>query len=629
MKRLILKLSLSEQDDIVAEVIESPAGTALKQSNTPAAEKPPGMNAGIIESPAETALKQGNIPAAEKPPGMNYQDLESHKGTLLKALEVGVFQDVFSDEELSWLVKVNLLDSEKTHFLSLLKNVGQMLYQAMFHSNKEAEAKLHESRVICGNTQRLHVQLMVNEGDERSVRLFDYPWELLYEGKYFLTQRNIVFSRYIAYGEPLPELHRAEKLRVLLVSLNASDPSMELPEIPAKEFDEIYNRLNSEQAIQVKPLTPSSFSEFGNYLARLRPHEIPHVIHFHGHGLFGKHCTDCRRICAVVGQKSCVQCGGRNFTIPQGYLLFRDDEKPFYYASAKRLSDELGTANLREGGKRKDHIALVVLSACQSGLAKSNPSIFNGMSQSLINVGIPAVVGMQFTVEVDAAADFAARFYSSLGRNAFLFEALAEGRVAMNFEGHQWYRPVIYTRWQGNENGELFKPTSGPTPIANGNRPPNFWPSSGNFYERANALYIQIQEKNYLVSNAHVVFNSDAIWSDNSKRELEHLQEFCGFVKELSSYIDRADIGKLTEKENELRNDLKKSAHDCTKALDELIAQVAGLTSFLKNHSGSKPQDFDTSKSGYLNTIRNKFITLDNNLDQLHKISVNYGLSKQ
>lgn len=592
-------MSLSKQGDIVAEVIDSPAGNALKQ----------------------------DISVEEKPPDMNYEDLRSHKSALLKALEVGVFKDVFLPEQLSWLVDVKLLDSEKTHFLSLEKQVGQMLYLVLFNSNKEAEAKLNETRAICSSIkQRLHVQLMINGEDERSVRLFDYPWELLHDGEDFLTQRNIVFSRYIAYGEPPPELHRAEKLRVLLVSLNACDPSMQLPEIPTKEFNEIYNRLRSEQAIQVSSIIPSSFSEFGNDLARLKPHEIPHVIHFHGHGLFGKHCTDCGKIYAEVRRERCERCGGSNFTIPQGYLLFKDEEKQFYYASAKRLSDELGTANLREGGKRKDHIALVVLSACQSGLALSNPSIFNGMSQSLINVGIPAVVGMQFTVEIDAAADFAVRFYSSLGGNAFLFEAMAEGRVAMNFEGHQWYRPVIYTRWLGNENAELFKPTSDSFSFSPGNRPPKFWSSSGNFYDRVNALYMQVQEKNHLVTDANAVFKSKGIWWDNSNRELEHLQVFYGLVQEFSSCIDRANIGKLTEKENELRNDLKKPAHDCTQTLDELIAQVSGLTSLLKNHTGIKQQDYETSKSGYLNTIRNKFITLDNNLDQLHKIFVNYEL---
>lgn len=34
--------------------------------------------------------------------------------------------------------------------------------------------------------------------------------------------------------------------------------------------------------------------------------------------------------------------------------------------------------------------------------------------------------------------------------------AVSQAREAMGIEGNQWYRPVLYLRWQDNEGGQLF-----------------------------------------------------------------------------------------------------------------------------------------------------------------------------
>lgn len=94
-------------------------------------------------------------------------------------------------------------------------------------------------------------------------------------------------------------------------------------------------------------------------------------------------------------------------------------------------------------------------------MALNDPSIFNGIAQSLIKAGIPAVVGMQFSIDVQAAAYFSEHFYASLARNASISEAMKNGRagICSSNKDNQWYRPVLYTRWEGNEHGQLFNPT--------------------------------------------------------------------------------------------------------------------------------------------------------------------------
>ena len=66
---------------------------------------------------------------------------------------------------------------------------------------------------------------------------------------------------------------------------------------------------------------------------------------------------------------------------------------------------------------------------------------------------------MQYKVSVSAAADFAEQFYRSLGQRFPLVRAVSWGREAIGLEGNQWYRPVLYLRWQANEGGQLFVPS--------------------------------------------------------------------------------------------------------------------------------------------------------------------------
>ncbi|MDE5117389.1 MAG: hypothetical protein O4860_09235, partial [Trichodesmium sp. St2_bin2_1] len=44
----------------------------------------------------------------------------------------------------------------------------------------------------------------------------------------------------------------------------------------------------------------------------------------------------------------------------------------------------------------------------------------------------------------------------SLGQKHSLAVAGSQGRTAMGVHGNQWYRPVLYLRWQDNEGGQLF-----------------------------------------------------------------------------------------------------------------------------------------------------------------------------
>src|SRR5262249_47448910 len=117
-----------------------------------------------------------------------------------------------------------------------------------------------------------------------------------------------------------------------------------------------------------------------------------------------------------------------------------------------------GSSNLGDEGARKQRLAMVVVSACLSGMAPSVGSAFSGVAQSLILHGIPAVVAMQLSVDVQAAGHFASRMYRAIGANRSLTIAMTDGRMGMNTSSNQWFRPVLYMRWRDNEGGRIFGP---------------------------------------------------------------------------------------------------------------------------------------------------------------------------
>jgi hypothetical protein len=201
--------------------------------------------------------------------------------------------------------------------------------------------------------------------------------------------------------------------------------------------------------------------------------DLPHVIHFDGHGFFGKRCKavveDSGQYCDTMHFMTAEKCRSCGADLPgaQGFVVLEDGKGGPDYVSARELGTLLFQNNLE--GK----LALAVLSACKSGLALGGESVFNGVAQNLIGVRIPAVVGMQFTVSVEGASEFAGQFYRALGRRNPLAMAVGQGREAMGAEGDQWYRPALYLRWQDEVGGQLFAPAvpqvmeAGP-PEANG-----------------------------------------------------------------------------------------------------------------------------------------------------------------
>ncbi|MEW5861334.1 MAG: tetratricopeptide repeat protein [Cyanobacteriota bacterium] len=452
----------------------------------------------VTQSPAGEGETESSLPFCD--------DSQDRRITLIKTLESASFrsESFVGEGEQEWMVEAEILAADRTTFHpNFQAKIGKELYRALFPPGSKVERALHSSlrQAEERNTQLL-VQLKLEADAVQRSRLSDYPWELLHDGQRFLLHHQLGFSRYIAHDTAPPSLPPVEQVNVLLVSSAAFDSQMGLKRLSKQEQQAIRKGLEKASDaghICLRELEYPTFNELRTYLTENRGKEAPHVLHFDGHGLFGKRCQQCGAMYKGIKVERCKkEACLAPLPEPQGYLVFEDEEGEADYISAKELGTLLHQTRLSDGTHQTGGVALVVLSACQSGMAVAGESVFNGTAQNLIGHRVPAVVAMQYSVSVEAATKFAEQFYRSLGQKDSLSVAVNQGREAMGADGNQWYRPVLYLRWRDNQGGQLFA-----TPTVAGLRPeeiPSNLPRSGVIQfvgrdEALNTLYEQLQQK--------------------------------------------------------------------------------------------------------------------------------------
>ena len=456
-----------------------------------------------------------------------FEAQKSWRTTMIKALGAVEFEsDLFpNEEEIDWMVNQGWLTDTKTHFTSdILKKIGQDIYHTLFPT-EEARSLLSGRLGNLKHNQQLHIQLQFSEKIEQRGRLPDYPWELACDERGFLAGRQVTFSRLIAFNENIPDLPPVEQINVLLVSSTVGDSEIDLPNLGSQEQKAILRGLKQaedEDNIVVECKKNISFKDLGDYLTQIPSAKTPHIIHFDGHGFFGKRChkPGCRNIHKQLRATHCRKCNSPLEENPQGYLLFEpnidDWEREVDYISASEIGDLIRKINLDLENKPELGVRLVALSACRSGTTLGSDSVFNGIAQQLIAQQIPAVVAMQYNITVDGATAFAERFYRALGNKKPLTTAVSIGQTAMSREGNQWYRPVLYLRWDDNDGGQLFAPENEKTTT---HVIPSNLPLSGATEFIGREVELQ-QVADYLHSNQQVAISAIAGMGGVGKTEL-------------------------------------------------------------------------------------------------------------
>jgi hypothetical protein len=391
----------------------------------------------------------------------------------------------FDDDDQNWMVENGLLNEKRTEYLpDRVKKIGIIFFDTLFKTASFKKILQDFYNNSKREYQPLHIQIEYNAVSTMNSDIALYPWHLMYDNKHvlfdstsegFIAKNGVRFSYLIAYDGTPPPLKKItlKTLNVLLIPSPISsntDQDIISERIILKSIEEETDRKSiKEETNRIRILKPlkTTLEELQIVMGRCPPSEKPHVIHFDGHGKYGKRCINLS--CVKARQKIfpldndvCDQCG-RPFTENhQGYLQFEDSQGNIDYISSDEFADFI-----------EQHIhpkpVLAVIASCKSAYSRAGKSVFNGVVQRLIQLGVLAVIGFPFRITNNSAEKFIEQFYRKLilGEGS-LFEAL---HLGTNFKDtqHEWYKPVLFMRYDDknkvHEEGYLFE-------IQSFNKPP-------------------------------------------------------------------------------------------------------------------------------------------------------------
>jgi peptidoglycan hydrolase-like protein with peptidoglycan-binding domain len=252
-----------------------------------------------------------------------------------------------------------------------------------------------------------------------SPALLSVPWEFLYRRPRFLaSQRRTPLVRLLDTGSLVPPPTIDAKVRMLAVVASPADlPPLDV-DAEHRRIEQVVAGMAAAERIELDwldPATPRALRHAlrdGNY----------HVLHYVGHSAF--------------------TAGGEGTL----YLEREEDGRSVGVDStlfANLLSDQ-------------DRLRLVVLNSCE-GARTTLTDPYAGVATTLIQLGVPAVVAMQFEISDDAAVLFAEELYTNLiGRQDPIDSAVAEARKAVytEIDAIEWATPVLFVR---DPEVELFR----------------------------------------------------------------------------------------------------------------------------------------------------------------------------
>ena len=253
--------------------------------------------------------------------------------------------------------------------------------------------------------------------------LLSVPWEFLYLQPTFLaSQRKTPIVRFLSTDAPVAPRRIESSVRILGVVASPDGlPKLDV-EQERKRVDDALVKARQDREVTIDwldPATPKALRlalQKGDY----------HILHFVGHS-------------GYTGDSETSDGGG-------GLIYLENEDHTAAPISDSQLVNLLGD---------QESLRLVVLNSCE-GARTSARDPFAGIATSIVALGIPAVVAMQFEISDKAAIAFAEELYQSLiARQEPIDVAVAEARKAVFTEVNEteWATPVLFLR---NEDGRLF-----------------------------------------------------------------------------------------------------------------------------------------------------------------------------
>ena len=337
------------------------------------------------------------------------------------------------------LARLGLWHSDENRpIVDALENVGQTLYQTIM---AQEIGNMFEKALNTATSQGASITLQLRI-DHNAVELARYPWELLYHRHLnsLLLSKNAELIRYIMYSIDKREFQPLESpLRILYICPRPTDVSG-LPEEEQQQIQRVLLEAKEKYKldIEIDTLNPPTFTKLLDYLD---DHPV-HVLHFDGHGNFGRLCNKCYTV-NHAHFEFCQQCKQNLSDVkPAGYLFFEKDYRE------KGLIDSETFSNLMS----KKDIRLAVLSACDSA-AIDGGTLFAGTAQALIKKGVMAVVATQLPISPEGARNFATAFYRALISTNSIVTAVNSARQSLMYprSDHEWFILTLYAHIDDHE----------------------------------------------------------------------------------------------------------------------------------------------------------------------------------
>ena len=362
---------------------------------------------------------------------------EMELAAILKALNADGGEcdpSLYTEPEQQWLYTQKLViqsEGRDCYSARLTQWVGQELFASLF-PNSELRGIYDQVRRASGGGG-VHLEIRFDTAD---VLVGTQAWELLHDGTDFVCGGGRgTLTRYLTFDMPPVSSPPPEVLRALVISARPAG----LEPIPTDDFGAVQDgaKQGDQLCIQAETLEPPTLHALEAYLSSSG---VPQIIHFDGHGAFGRKCprVSCGMVTESKRARKCAYCGQpfRDDEF-QGYLAFEDAEKKTDWVTTKRIADLIRECQPEDS--TQPGLVLVVLSACRTGVARNAESVFNGVAQRLIDARVPAVVATQFNIEAHAAAEFVKWLYAGIAQGQPLRKAVSR------WPHHAWPRgrPVV------------------------------------------------------------------------------------------------------------------------------------------------------------------------------------------
>lgn len=361
-------------------------------------------------------------------------DLEAH-GLVPDSLQCDQDRDIVRFEH-----------RDKKAVLNLYKHeiIAEKLYIAIFPDIDPYTllANPSDSSVL-----HLRFHLPADNTPDRAQRILDtYPWELLGSSKLKTHfKMPVAVSRYVQQVQRPRKLPTIDRLNILFVRARPSGFEEDI----SNDSGKIIEAIEDNSAIRAHVLKKGTLQALNEYLDDSK-NPKPQILHFDGHGIFGRYCTRCEEPFQVKTDQ-CPNCG-RDLETGEGFLAFEQLSKKVHWVKAS----EFETIVCNHG------IQLIFLNACRS--ARDIPTAFTGVAQQLVRT-VPAVIATPFHLEALIASEFAQGFYRKLMQTGSLIESMESARkrlISSSDWKHGWYRFVLYLRYSADDDncGRLFNADS-------------------------------------------------------------------------------------------------------------------------------------------------------------------------